>query len=243
MQQEVLQTYHWVENNGHGYLQLPLLHHSSLFHFFGTRLLSSISPKNGSDPVALKQVHEDRICHVGGATGVSQDAFAGLEGDALATDTPNLLLTVSTADCLPVLLFDPQRKVVSAIHAGWRGSVLNIAGKAVAEMASTYGSNPRDLLAGIGPSIGRCCFIVKEDVVTAIETKCLHKDRVLFRNGGGRWRVDLTVLNRLQLIDAGLTSERIASTGLCTSCLSNLFYSYRREKKKTGGMLSGIMLV
>lgn len=239
---EQQQSYQWVQNDGHGYLQLPLLRHPGLWHFFGTRLFES-EGQNGQQPIRLRQVHEDRILHVSEATAACFASNEPLEGDGLATAMPNRLLSLSTADCLPVLLFDPVRRVVSAVHAGWRGTVANIAGKAVAEMVSTYDSNPQDLLVGFGPAIGPCCFEVERDVVEAVGANTAFKDRVLQQKTESKWQLDLTELNGLQLIEAGVSPARMATTGLCTSCLPNLFFSYRRDKTKGAGMQSGIMLV
>lgn len=242
MQKEKQQSYQWVQNNGNGYLQLPLLGHPSLFHFFGTRLLASVALKNGREPIRLRQVHKDQICHITNDLGPFSDSNEGVEGDGLATNLLNRLITVSTADCLPVLLFDPIQRAIAAVHAGWRGSVMNISAKAVGEMESVYGSDPRNILAGVGPSIGSCCFEVKEDVVYVLEKETNYRDYVLSKGKEGSWHFDLTKLNMLQLIDAGLPSEQISTIGLCTACLPNLFYSFRRDKQKKGNMVSGIML-
>lgn len=243
MQEEKQQSYQWVENNGRGYLQLPLLNHPSLLHFFGTRLLSEVSLENGRLPIRLHQVHKDRIRHVNHEVGPFSDHRERLEGDGLATQLPNCLITVSTADCLSILLFDPVETAISVIHAGWRGSVLNIAGKGIDEMVLTYGSDRRNVLAGLGPSIGPCCFEVKADVADAVKKNTPYEEKVLQKKGERKWDLDLVGLNTLQLIEAGVPSEQIASTGLCTVCLPNLFFSYRRDKKKIDNMLNGMVLI
>lgn len=241
-----MQPYQWVQNSGQGYIVLPRLSAPGVFHFFGTRLLSETALyQTGSgrtgNAIRVRQVHGDRICPV-----TEEDAEGGSEprliGDAVTTDRPHLPITVSTADCVPVLLFDPVRRAVSAIHAGWRGTALNISGKAVREMASRYGSEPSALLAGIGPCIGPCCYEVGEDVWGEIEREYSPGPEVIIHEREGKAKLDLARLNALHLAEAGLHPDKIGFSGLCTSCLPGLFYSYRREKKRIGNMTSGIML-
>ncbi len=240
---EEQQSYQWVQNDGQGYLELPLLRHPGLTHFFGTRLLANVSLEDGHKPIRLRQIHGDRIHPVNEANASILDSGDPTEGDGLITALPNRLIMVSTADCLPVLLFDPVSMAVAALHAGWRGTVSNISGKAVAAMIATYGSDPRDLLVGFGPSIGPCCFEVERDVVEAVETQTAFQEQVIEQKTESKWQLDLVALNRLQLIEAGVLAGRMATTGLCTSCLPNLFFSYRRDRKRDGALQSGIMLV
>lgn len=231
-------SYHWVPNNGHGYLQLPLLNISGVFHLFGTRLLERASLQKDYTPIFLHQVHQDRIIRIVSDGTVKED-----DGDGLTTNTLNQLIAVSTADCVPILLFDPVKKAAAALHAGWRGSILNISGKGVRNLVLNYGSDPKDVVAGIGPSIGPCCFEVGLDVVSAAEEKTSYGERVLQKKGNGKWRLDLVKLNSLQLMDAGIPPDQIQAAGLCTACLPNLFTSFRRDKKIVGSMMSGIMLL
>ncbi|MBI3802325.1 MAG: peptidoglycan editing factor PgeF [Nitrospirae bacterium] len=243
-----MQPYQWVQNSGEGYIVLPKLSHPGVFHFFGTRFLSDpgtvqTGPERIASMIRLRQVHGDRICPVPEEApemkSPSEEVWAG---DALVTHRPYELITVRTADCVPVLLYDPIRRVVSATHAGWRGTVLNIAGKAVQEMTVRYGSDPNLLLAGIGPCIGPCCYEVGKEVWGEVERKFAPGADVVFHEGDGKAKLDLARLNALQLIQAGLQADKIAFSGLCTACLPGLFYSYRRDGKKMGNMISGIML-
>ena len=244
-----MQPYQWVQNSGQGYIVLPRLSAPGVFHFFGTRLLSeSALYEAGSGrpgkAIRVRQVHGDRIWPVSEAdAGRGEGPEPRLIGDALATDRSHLLITVSTADCVPVLLFDPVQRAVSAIHAGWRGTSLNISGKAVREMVSRYGSEPSALLAGIGPCIGPCCYEVGEDVWGELERKYSPGPEVVIHEREGKAKLDLARLNALQLAEAGLNPDKIAFSGLCTSCLPGLFYSFRRDKKRVGNMTSGIMLI
>lgn len=238
-----MQPYQWVQNSGQGYIVLPRLSAPGVFHFFGTRFFSGTSagqPGSGliETSVRVRQVHGDQIRSVAEESVGKEPA----EGDALTTDRSHLFIAVSTADCVPVLLFDPVHRAVSAIHAGWRGTVLNISGKAVREMTLRYGSEPGTLLAGIGPCIGPCCYQVGEDVWGEIEKKYAPGPDVVIHENEGKTKVDLARLNALQLAEAGLDPDKIGFSGLCTACLPGLFYSYRRDKKTSGGMISGIVL-
>jgi len=225
-----------------------LFENPAQFHLFGDRDFKGGGLEQGQKPITLTQVHGDKIICL--RDDGDELRHGHLEGDGLITDHSACFIAVATADCVPVILFDPKRKIIAALHAGWRGSILNIAAKGVGKMVSDFGSEAKDLLAGIGPSIGPCCFEVREDVVDAIAKKTPHKEVVIqkFRKKGEqnpegeRWACDLPKLNRMQLISAGLLPEQISVAGLCTSCLPERYYSFRRDKKKRGNMLSGIML-
>jgi YfiH family protein len=185
-----------------------------LRHGFGTRDTEPLT-----EPLAtLKQVHgtDVRI--------VEQEGQHGT-GDGLITGTTGLLVAVKTADCLPLLLIDPKQRVVSAVHAGWRGTAAGIAAHAVKLMERKFGSEPAQLEAAIGPGIGLCCFEVGPEV--AREFGPWDSD--------AKTCVDLAAINRAQLRDAGLRT--IYESGLCTVCGKG-FYSFRRERDQAGRMLS-----
>jgi YfiH family protein len=246
-----MQRYHWVHNSGRGFIQLPALNHPTAFHLFGTRFLTGAEMTNvgrAESSVRARQVHGDQIHQVTdeilAGPGASDGRFSQEigEGDGLTTDCPGILINVSTADCVPVLLLDPVRKAVSAVHAGWRGSLLNISAQAVESMRFYYGTDPANLLAGIGPSIGPCCYEVGNDVWEQIEKGYFYGGEALLKEDSGKAMLDLVQLNRLQLIEAGIPGDQVAFSGLCTSCLPSLFYSYRRDQKRVGTMTSGIIL-
>jgi len=238
------QSYHWVQNNGRSYLQLPLLNQPGVFHLFGTRLLGD-AELEAYKPIRLRQVHGNHVQPVPKAP--ISTLLEAIEGDALVTDVPNRFITVGTADCVPILLVDANKGVCAAVHAGWRGSVRNIVGKTMQKMIASYGVNQEHLFAGIGPAIQSCCFEVASDVVEAIEKQTAHSHTVLHQEPEkedlGKWQLDLVQLNHLQLLEAGVPSDHVANADLCTSCLPNLFYSFRRDKKRMGNMASGIMLL
>ena len=146
-------------------------------------------------------------------------------GDGMISDTAGLLVAVKTADCLPILLIDPAHQVVSAVHAGWRGTVAGIAAHAVQLMKENFGSDPAEMEAAIGPGIGLCCFEVGPEVAREFGPW----------NSDAKTCLDLSKINRTQLEGAGV--GRIYESGLCTMCGEG-FYSFRREREQAGRMLS-----
>jgi YfiH family protein len=167
---------------------------------------------------------------------------AAIEVDGVVAGYPGLVLVVLTADCLPILLADTRRGVVAAVHAGWKGTVLGIAGKAARTMEVLFGSDPADIHAALGPAIGRCCYEVGPEVVAAARDAFPFAEEYLDLKGDGKAMLDLVGINRRLLSVSGVDRDRISSIDLCTKCRDDLFYSYRREGEKTGRMLSGIML-
>ena len=160
----------------------------------------------------------------------------GLAADACVTDRPSLGMSLTTADCVPVLFADPTRGVVALAHAGWRGTVGRIAENTVKTMVSQFGCRPEDIRAAVGPAIRPCCFLVHEDVSGPFRQEFAQ----LIEPAGDRSSVDLQECNRLQLVEAGL--EQVVVCDLCTSCRPDLFFSYRRDGQKSGRMASAIAL-
>jgi purine-nucleoside/S-methyl-5'-thioadenosine phosphorylase / adenosine deaminase len=156
------------------------------------------------------------------------------EADAGLATEAGLLLGVETADCLPILLVDPARRAVAAAHAGWRGTSARVAASTVAALAEA-GSRPADLVVGIGPGIGSCCYEVGDELRAAFEPG----DADLFRPGrGGRPHLDVRAANVRQLVAAGVRPDRIHHVDECTSCRSDLYHSYRRDGRGGGRMIS-----
>jgi YfiH family protein len=231
-------SYEWSADNE--YLTLPGLADAGAFHCFGSRRLTSaanLAPVRAV--VKIRQVHGCEVVHV--TDRIASEAPAG---DALVTDCPGVLITVTTADCTPVLLLDPVRHAVAAIHAGWRGTVAGIVGKTVAAMVSLFGSDPKTLRAGIGPTIGPCCYEVGREVWEAAEQRFSYGHRAVHHDTEkpDSAHLDLPGLNTLQLIEAGLLPAQIHSSGLCTSCGQDDFYSYRRDRGLVGSLVSGISI-
>lgn len=180
----------------------------------------------GDQVVSGFQVHGDRVHVV-----TPEDAGSVIPStDALLSDVPGLLLLGRYADCVPVLLFDPIRRVVGLAHAGWRGTVQRIAIKAVETMAAAYGSHAEDVRAVVGPSIGPCCFQVGDEVLEAF--RCAHAAHDADVVDMERGHVNLWRANALQLAGCGV--KEIAVAELCTSCHVDRFYSHRRENGNTG---------
>ena len=156
------------------------------------------------------------------------------EGDAALASEPGLLLGIETADCLPVLLVDPGRRAVAAAHAGWRGTAASVVSRAV-EALVARGSRPEDLLAALGPSIGRCCYEVGDDLR---DTFGPDADSFFHPGPRGRPHLDVRALNVQQLLRSGVPSGRIHSVDHCTFCRPDLYFSYRRDGPGSGRMIS-----
>lgn len=188
--------------------------------------------------LTLRQIHGDRILHVkSGSPGVG--VGPGLEYDAVISDARGIALCIKTADCAPVLLADRELKAVAAVHAGWRGTSLQIAGKAAQAMFDSFGTDPACLLAAIGPSICSCCYEVDSPVRDAMTG--VPGEELFVPCRPGKWRFDLPGANRLQLIKAGVPESSIFLSGLCTACRTDLFFSHRAERR-TGRQLNFIMI-
>ncbi len=155
--------------------------------------------------------------------------------DALITDLKDVMLNILTADCVPILLYDEKKEVVAAVHAGWKGTKAQIASKTVQKMIETYGSDPKDIIAGVAPSIGRCCYEVGADVAT-------HFFDIPegFTPVGNKYMLDLPLINKQQLLDAGLQEKNIEMSHVCTACHVERFFSYRKEKGCSGRFMSMI---
>jgi len=157
--------------------------------------------------------------------------------DALITNVEGLVLCILTADCVPVLLYDKNKNVVAAIHAGWKGTQAQIVTKTVQKMTEVFGSNPKDILAGIAPSIGSCCYEVGEDVAGHF-----FKSPEAFTKQGEKYMLNLPYLNQQQLLDAGVEKANIEMSSICTACEVERFFSYRKEKGCSGRFMSMIGL-
>jgi YfiH family protein len=155
--------------------------------------------------------------------------------DALITNLKGVVLSVLTADCVPVLLYDKQKGVVAAVHAGWKGTKAQIVSKTVQKMKESYGCDPENIIAGIAPSIGRCCYEVGEDVAG-------HFFDILegFDTKGEKYMLDLPFINKQQLLNAGIPEENIEMSHTCTACDVERFFSYRKEQGCSGRFMSMI---
>lgn len=162
--------------------------------------------------------------------------------DALVTNQAGLCICVQTADCVPVLLFDPVKKVVSAVHAGWRGTVGRIVENAVRKMEKGYGSQPKNILAAIGPSISPEVYEVGSEVVEAVQKEIPNARLSLHKNQSGKWHLDLWEANRQLLLNYGVEPGHIEISNECTFLNKDKYFSARRDGIETGRMVSGIMI-
>jgi polyphenol oxidase len=205
--------------------------------------------------ISLKQIHSD-VIHLFNAP------LAELcRGDALATNRPGLLLGVQTADCVPILLVDPKKRAIAAVHAGWRGTLQRIVVKAIGQMQMHFKTKPADLLTAIGPSIGGCCYEVGTEVAAQFLSQFPEAPDWFdeFRTGDEpnsiQWLnmmppghqpppknvlLDLRKANRAQLLGAGLRAPNIFVSDLCTACRRDLLFSYRKEGPQSGRLMSVI---
>ncbi len=206
--------------------------------------------------VTLRQIHSDIIRLVDRAD------EPPLVGDGMITNAPGLLLGIQTADCLPIMLIDPKHRAVGVFHAGWRGTVKRIVEKGVGEMRRCFGSRPGDLKAAIGPGIHGCCYEVGEEVREKFESQFTYAEKLfreveesdpvrekypmLFLTARAPGHsvlpkkifLDLVEANRQQLHAAGVLEKNIEASPFCTNCRTDLLFSYRSEKGKTGRMMS-----
>jgi polyphenol oxidase len=154
--------------------------------------------------------------------------------DALVSNVPQILLAVKTADCVPVLLADPQTGVFAAVHAGWRGTSSSILMRTIEQLERDYGAEPGNLRAAIGPAANACCYEVGDEVIGVFKQRFPESDHLFAPTRDGHARIDLQRANRDQLINRGLAPDRIHVAPLCTMDRNDLFFSYRREKKLHG---------
>ncbi len=189
--------------------------------------------------ISVMQIHSDYIYKV--EKPLSRGWYnldKRLRADALITDIPNIVLTILTADCVPILLFDPTKRVIGAIHAGWRGSKLDITKKTVQELKKSYGVTPSNLYAFIAPSIRSCCYEVSDEIASYFAD---IKGAVIYDNNIAP-KLDLARVNQYQLIDMGVVESKIEISEMCTSCESNTLFSYRKEEGCLGRFMSSIMI-
>jgi YfiH family protein len=162
--------------------------------------------------------------------------------DIMVTNLSGFYLCIRTADCVPILFFDPVGRVVAAAHAGWRGSVRNVAARAVKAMQVLFGSHPPNIHAALGPAIGPCCYEIDKPVVDLLMKTNPDCWQFLHPGRQGHWMLDLQDLNAHQIVKAGLREENVQKISICTACRTDLFYSRRAEKGIKGEQFSLIGL-
>jgi polyphenol oxidase len=205
---------------------------SILARSFGTSVdkLITVTQVHGTDLLLLDQPNAE------------YSHFQKLECDGIITDQSDIMIGVCVADCVPVLLLDPVRRVVAALHAGWKGTAGGIVRKGIESMVNLFDGKPGDILAAIGPAIGPCCYEVDEPVAEAFRREGFDFESIAAREGAAKWRLDLTEANRLQLLRAGIEERNLHISKHCVSCAKDLFFSYRRDGGETGRQMGFIML-
>jgi len=212
----------------------------------------------------LRQIHSNFLVAGGPVAGCANPGIPLGRGDGLMTNHPGVLLTIQTADCIPVLVADRRLRAVAAFHAGWRGTVKRIVENGIGRMRMEFGSRPEDLVAAIGPGNLVCCYQVGEDVLSEFESQFSYgaelfrevydsdavrtKYRLLFMTqrapgqspNGPRLHVVLVEANRRQLLAAGLSADAIQVVSACTHCHPELFFSHRGSGGRCGRMMSVI---
>ena len=221
--------------------------------------LKRLGTVRGKQPwplVTVRQIHSDLI-HL-----VTTAPAQPLAGDGLITNTPEILIAVLAADCIPIILADRKKRAIGVFHAGWRGTVQRIVQKGVGEMRKNFGSKPRDLVAAIGPGVGPCCYQVGPEVRTQFESQFAYggelfrevkdsdpvreKFPLLFLTARAPGHSDLPVsifldlieANRRQLLDAGVPASSIDTSMPCTACHTDLLFSHRAERGTTGRLMA-----
>ena len=223
--------------------------------------------------VALRQIHSDivHIIHSPNQSPATTESpgttssEAAPQGDALITREPGVLLVVQTADCIPILLADPKRRVIAAMHSGWRGTVRRIAAKALGRMQMEFGTRAEDVIAALGPGIGQSCYEVGTEVAAEFHAQFPNArewfegpfDQLADSDNDPNWlpwltmkppghappsprvHLDLIAANRAILEEAGIPQRNISSSEFCTACRSDLFFSFRKERT-TGRMMAAI---
>jgi YfiH family protein len=195
-------------------------------HGFGTR------DANPEAHILLKQVHSTHVWNVNGWKPQHRER----EGDALITDCTGKSIGVRTADCVPILLLDCQKRAIAAVHAGWRGTAGELVRITIEHLTNEFGTVPGDVYAAMGPSIRECCYEVGPDVAGRFSNWFPEWEA----GESGSRKVDLAEANRRQMQSAGVPSSHIFDCELCTACQSGQFFSFRREPENPGRMLAAI---
>jgi len=228
------------------------------------RFLAAV-PADDFQLLTLNQLHSDLMRSVGSEHAADSPCEDSLRGDAHMTSQPELLLSILTADCLPILIADVRSRAVAAIHAGWRGTLKRIAAKAVGRMRFLYNSRPDDLRVAIGPGIGVCCFEVGEEVLHAFESQFTEgreffttppererpfaeRHALMYRNvikyplleKPKKYHLDLVKANVSQLMVAGIPERNVWAEAPCTHCRPRQFFSHRRDALRAGRHMSVI---
>jgi polyphenol oxidase len=189
------------------------------------------------DLICAKQAHGKHVEYVtqfNKGCGALDYESSFSDTDGFMTDKKNVPIAILTADCLSIFIYDPKRPAIALLHAGWRGTEQNISGEGVRVMQEKFGSEPKDLLIGFGPSIRSCCFEVEKDFKSNFSFGLIERD--------GRTFMDISLINQKQLISHGVEAENIFDPKFCTFSENENFFSFRKEGKAAGRMISVMIL-
>ncbi|MGN1024097.1 MAG: peptidoglycan editing factor PgeF [Lachnospiraceae bacterium] len=196
--------------------------------------------------VLTRQVHGTNVIHVTGedaGKGVTRERdWDGVDG--LVTDTPGIVLSVFSADCVPILFLDQKCHAIGACHSGWRGTVDRIGARVVETMQKDFGTDPKDLVCCIGPSICRDCYEIGDDVAERfLEAFPGQESRILENKHNGHWQLDLWAACRIVLLEAGVPDAQIHTTDVCTCCNPEILFSHRAASGGTHGNIGGFIML
>lgn len=208
------------------------------------KLLAEALDVDYRDMVFSSQVHDIRVRAVDendrGKGIVRESDICGY--DALVTNREKVVLVTFYADCVPIFLLDPEKRAIGLAHSGWRGTVREIAGETVRVMREEYGTEPKDIQAAIGPSIGDCCFEVGQEVYEEFAALLPWSTRWCRPTIPGKWHINLQQIICSSLQGAGVPENNIAVSGICTKCCKDMFFSYRGDEGRTGSLAAVMML-
>lgn len=196
--------------------------------------------------VFCRQIHSDNIAIINSVKddmGFYEKKNALIETDGVITTSRNICLVIQTADCVPVLLYDPVKHIAASIHSGWRGTAKHILKKAIIRMQNEFMCEPADIICCIGPSAGPCCYEVREDVLSSFYSGFNNPKEFFIPLAKDKYRADLWKANKSMALSCGLSETNIETSEICTICNSDMFYSARVHKEKAGRMATGIMMV
>ncbi len=190
-----------------------------------------------------RQVHGGNVVTVTKPGGSFHNGTAIAETDAMVTNVPNICLMVLQADCVPMLFFDAEKKVIGATHAGWKGTLSKIAQNTVLTLQERFNCLPKDIYVGIGPSIGPCCYEVGSEIISKVKKSSdVYKGYISAMISENKGYFNLWEANKRQLIQMGIPEKNVEVAQICTRCNHDQFFSYRYQQKETGRFGAGIML-
>jgi len=246
---------HFVSTRHGGFSQVPYDSLNLSFHVGDDpdrvlknrrRLAEAVGIKLDQFTIA-RQVHSGNVRVVSDkqrGSGSTDRESSIPDSDAMVTDTPGICLIVLVADCVPMLFLDPNRRTIAVAHAGWRGTLKSIASNTVKTMEEVFGSSPGDIIVGIGPSIGPCCYEVGLEVISQVRGSFQGSNECIVNESKkGDGYLDLRKANLAQLLHAGVNESNIEIAMRCTCHESDLFFSYRHQRGITGRFAAGIMLL